>query len=160
MHTPGPPPLAAHWASDVQATHVFVPVSQMGLPGAEQSALVTHSTHRPFVAQAGVGALHAPAPAAWHPTHAFATQKLLAGSAVHSAPVEHSTHRLLLASQTGLAPEHAPGPACMQPAQVFATQKAFAGSAVHWAASTHSAQRPDCALQVPVGAWHAVGPAP
>jgi hypothetical protein len=93
------------------------------------------------------------APDVLQPVHAFATQKPLAGSAVHWLSAVHCTHcpaAVPVVAQTILPStreEHPVAPVVLQPVQAFATQKPLAGSAVHWASATHATH---CPTAVPV----------
>jgi hypothetical protein len=78
MQTPGS---AGHSASDWQVRQAFVVGSQMGFAVVLQSELITHSTHLPDAAQAGVAPFFA----------------------AHSVPEEHALHAFLVVSQIGFA---------------------------------------------------------
>jgi hypothetical protein len=165
MHTPGPTPLAAHCPSVVQGTHLFVVVSQIGLPAVPQSALVTHSTQAPLSAQIGRAANrpHPVLPAAilhdWQVPVAGAQKGLL--SMPHVSDVRHSAQRPEVMLHIAAGALHAPAPAAAHPAHALATQKPRPGSPVQWAAAfVHSTQRPDAASHAGVAALFLPQPSP
>jgi hypothetical protein len=144
------PSLAEHWLSAVHAPHRFE--VQIGLVATLQSLLDTQVTHWPARvpddAQTfllSVRPVHPVAPAVLHPVQAFATQKPLAGSAVHWLSAVHSTHwpaavpvgaQVVLPSVRAAQPV---APGAVHPVQVLATQKPLlallqSASALH---STH-----------------------
>jgi hypothetical protein len=127
---------AVHWESAVHSTHcpAAVPVvAQVVLPSVRPAQPV--------------------APGAVQPVQAFATQKPLAGFAVHWLSAAHSTHwpeDVPVVAQTILPStreEHPVAPVVLQPVQALATQKPFVGSVVHWVSATQATHWP---VAVPV----------
>jgi hypothetical protein len=117
---------AVHWESPVHCTHcpAAVPVvAQVVLPS--------------------VCPVQPVAPAELQPVHAFATQKPLAGSAVHWLSPVHCTHcpaAVPVAAQVVLPsvrPAQPVAPEALQPVHSLATQKPLARSAVHWLSPVH-----------------------
>jgi hypothetical protein len=82
-------------------SHLFATQNDF-VASAVQFASAVHSTHLPLVpSHTPVGALHAPAPAAWHPLHTPATQKAREASRQCIAASVHCT-QAPAGLQTGL----------------------------------------------------------
>jgi hypothetical protein len=128
MQTPG---FAGHSESVAHARQVFAVVLQIGFVAVVQSLFITHATHTPDEAQAGVEALIAahsvPLPhtrqvfdVVSHTGFAAVVQSVLVphatqapdapqigvegSTAAHSVPTAHARHSLVVASQMGFAP--------------------------------------------------------
>jgi hypothetical protein len=103
--------LAVHWASAVHSTHW-----PTALPVLAQAVLPSLREAQPV------------APGLVQPVQAPATQKALAGSAVHWLSAVQPTQAPEDESHVGVGGAQAPAPAFWQPVQAPATQKGLVGS--------------------------------
>jgi hypothetical protein len=98
---------AAHWASIVQAPHLFMVVSQMGVVP-EQLPSPVHWTQTLALEQTGVPPTHWLALVAEHWAQAPPARQAgaLALFALHAASPVHAMHLFAVLSQIGVVPEH------------------------------------------------------
>ena len=99
--------LPEHWLSAVQAPHLFMVVSQMGVVP-EQLPSPVHCTHTLPFEQTGVPPTHWVALVAEHCAQAPPARQAgaLALFALHAASPVHAMHLFAVLSQIGVAPEH------------------------------------------------------
>ena len=99
--------LPEHWVSAVQAPHLFMVVSQMGVVP-EQLPSPVHCTHTLPFEQTGVPPTHWVALVAEHCAQAPPARQAgaLALFALHAASPVHAMHLFAVLSQIGVAPEH------------------------------------------------------
>ena len=99
--------MAAHWASAVQAPHLFMVVSQIGVVP-EQLPSPVHCTHALLLEQTGVPPVHWLALVVEHCAQAPPARHAgaVALFALQAASPEHAVHLFVVLSQIGVAPEH------------------------------------------------------
>ena len=134
--------LPEHWLSAVQAPHLFMVVSQMGVVP-EQLPSPVHCTHTLPFEQTGVPPTHWVAFVAEHCAQAPPARQAgaVALFALQAASPVHAMHLFAVLSQTGVAPEHCES--LVHCTQTFVGEHAGRPASPTQSLSTpHSAQAP------------------